>query len=78
MQSNKIRNNIFIRVFLIILILIVINKKYFIDNNLDRYRKTVQTQKYMMHALGGTNGKYSYINSVEVLSELYTLGTVKY
>lgn len=60
--------------FFILVTLFAINKQFLMENNLDKYRKTVQTQKYMMHALGGANGKNSYINSVEVLRELYMSG----
>lgn len=39
-----------------------------------KYIDTVEDSKYIMHALGGDEGSYSYINSLETLKKLYNQG----
>ena len=40
----------------------------------ERYRKTVESQKYIIHALGGMNGTDKYINSIDPLRLIYAEG----
>ena len=40
----------------------------------ERYRKTVESQKYIIHALGGMNGTDNYINSIDPLRLIYAEG----
>ncbi|MBO5608886.1 MAG: hypothetical protein J5929_00735 [Eubacterium sp.] len=40
----------------------------------ERYRKTVESQKYIIHALGGMNGTDNYINSIDPLRLIYAKG----
>ena len=40
----------------------------------ERYRKTVESQRYIIHALGGMNGTDNYINSIDPLRLIYAEG----
>ncbi len=44
------------------------------NNVVRNYIDTVESQKYIMHALGGAQECYSYVNSLEILEELYEQG----
>lgn len=41
---------------------------------LKQYRSTVADNRYIMHALGGMDGKYSYTNSIDALERTYAEG----
>ena len=43
------------------------------ESVVDKYKKTVEQSQYMMHALGGMNGK-TYINSIDGLKMTYEAG----
>ena len=45
-----------------------------VDSPLSDYRKTVNENKYIIHALGGMEGKYSYVNSIDCLKAAYEAG----
>lgn len=44
------------------------------EKNLEQYLQTVQDSTYIMHALGGLEGTYSYVNSIDALEANYQEG----
>ena len=51
-----------------------VTKKLSKQEYAERYRKTVESQKYIIHALGGMNGTDRYINSIDPLRLIYAEG----
>ena len=74
MQYQKNRFVFFIVVSFLSLVFIGCHDSNTDVNIITQYIDVVEDEKYILHALGGMEGQYTYINSIDCLEENYASG----